>query len=214
MRFHYSLAVVFGASIAVAAPAPDKEEFVSIEIQGKTNHKLNESFHGGAFVNNHLGELAKTKQKFEGVPFEIGEGLLQLGSKRLADFPEKIEGIKVGKTLTKLHILHACGYVDEEDAVIGHYVVHYADDTTDKIEIAYGKDVRDWWTPPDTPEVTRGKIAWKGENEPTKERNYTLRLYLTSWKNPKPEKKVVSIDYVSAQSISAPFCLAITAECK
>ena len=214
MRLHYGLAIVFAASAALAAPAPDKEEFVSIDIQGKTNHKMNEPFHGGAFVGNHLGNLAKTKQKFEGVPFEIGEGLLQLGSKRLPDFPEKIEGIKVGKTLTKLHILHACGYFDEDDAIIGHYVIHYADDTTDKIEIAYGKDVRDWWTPPDAPEPSRGKIAWKGENEPTKERGYTLRLYLATWKNPKPDKKVLSIDYVSAQAISAPFCLGITAECK
>jgi hypothetical protein len=214
MRLYYGLVTVIAVSAALAAPALDKVEFVIIDLQEKANQKVNEDFHGGGVANNHLGELAKTKQKFEEIPFEIGEGLLQLSSKRLADFPEKIEGIKIGRTLDKLHIVHACGYFDDEKTVIGHYVVNYADNTTEKIEIVYGKDVRDWWTPPKTPNASRSKIAWKGENEPSKERNYTLRLYLTTWKNPKPGKKVVSVDYVSAQSASAPFCVAMTAECR
>jgi hypothetical protein len=40
-----------------------------------------------------------------------------------------------------------------------------------------------------------------------------LRLYLSAWKNPHPEKKVASLDYVSmVERDSAPFCVAITVE--
>ena len=61
----------------------------------------------------------------------------------------------------------------------------------------------------------RGKVAWEGENEDSKSLNAKIRLYLTSWKNPQPKKRVVSIDYISTMTTAAaPFCVAMTAEVK
>jgi len=40
----------------------------------------------------------------------------------------------------------------------------------------------------------------------------TLRLYLTSYENPHPDKEVVSVDYVSAMAMAAPFLVAMTIE--
>jgi hypothetical protein len=37
-------------------------------------------------------------------------------------------------------------------------------------------------------------------------------LYLSTWKNPHPEKTVGSIDYVSMKRNAAPFCVAMTVE--
>jgi hypothetical protein len=39
-------------------------------------------------------------------------------------------------------------------------------------------------------------------------------LYLTTWKNPKPNQKIVSIDFLSRkdETIAAPFSVAMTAE--
>ena len=45
-----------------------------------------------------------------------------------------------------------------------------------------------------------------------KKSNCHLRLYLTVWENPHQEKTVASIDFVSAMTVAAPFCVAITAE--
>ena len=100
--------------------------------------------------------------------------------------------------------------------MIGKYIVHYEDKTKETIEIVYGKDVRDWWFTPEEKGVSRGQVAWEGENERSKSfPGVKLRLYVTSWKNPKPTKKVTSIDYVSTKSsAAAPFCIAITAETK
>jgi hypothetical protein len=39
-----------------------------------------------------------------------------------------------------------------------------------------------------------------------------LRLYQTSWENPKPDLEVVSFDFVSAMANSAPFLIAVTVE--
>jgi hypothetical protein len=87
--------------------------------------------------------------------------------------------------------------------------------TSVTIPIEYGKDVLDWWCHADSGEPTRGKVAWKGENDGAKTLNATIRLYLTTWENPKPDLKIKSIDYSSTkQTQAAPFCVAITGEKK
>jgi len=40
-------------------------------------------------------------------------------------------------------------------------------------------------------------------------------LFMTTWENPNPNKKIVSIDYVAADKAKiagAPFCIAMTGE--
>jgi len=40
-----------------------------------------------------------------------------------------------------------------------------------------------------------------------------IRIFLGTWQNPKPDKRVASIDYVKVgATVTAPFCIAITAE--
>ena len=53
---------------------------------------------------------------------------------------------------------------------------------------------------------------WEGTNPSVGRYNWTLRLYCTMWKNPHPDKKVVSVDYISANTDAAPFCVAMTVE--
>ena len=50
-----------------------------------------------------------------------------------------------------------------------------------------------------------GKIAWEGENKCSR-----VKLFLTTWVNPAPEKQIVALDYATTNS--TPFCVAITAE--
>jgi hypothetical protein len=195
-----------------AVPAP-KDKITFIDLSSKGNQKRDKGFHGGQ-DDNTLADLPKGEQKLAGVKFSIGPSVLQLGSTQVEKFPEKIEGIKVGQMFARLHILHATGFQVEDGTVIGGYTVHYADKTTAKIEIVYGKDVRDWWDAQDKEKVTRGKLAWEGTNAAVKASNAKIRLYLTTWKNPHPKKKVVSIDYTSAKTKAAPFCVAMTAEGK
>jgi hypothetical protein len=89
----------------------------------------------------------------------------------------------------------------------------YADGTSATIPIVYGQDVLDWWKYPGAADPKRGKVAWEGTNEAAKEFEATLRLYLTTWENPHPDKGVKAIDYSSTMDTPcAPFCVALTAE--
>lgn len=60
----------------------------------------------------------------------------------------------------------------------------------------------------------RGKIAWKGESVRSGEVGAKIRVYLSGWKNPHPDKKIASIDYLGkkAETPAAPFCIAISLE--
>ena len=200
----------------VAAPATKTEGTTHIDLKAHANVKLKENLHSDRFPNNNLADLPAGKQKLGDVTFNIGESLLQLGSAQVAGKPEKIEGIKVGRAAKKLYFLNACGYAAEDDAVIGKYVINYDDKTSAEIEIVYGKDVVDWWAYPGKPAPTRGKVAWEGENEASKGFEAKIKLYTLTWENPKPEKKIATIDFVATkpEGPAAPFCVAITAEDK
>jgi hypothetical protein len=202
---------------AAAVPLPrDKNETTCLDLQPKANGKLKESFHGGSAGNN-LAEVPRGEQKFGGIKFFIGDGLIQLAGSDASKLPAKVEGIKVGRAFGALHILQACGtgYQTKDGAEIGTYTVHYHDKTTATINVVFGKDVRDWWYYPNSPGVTGGKVAWQGDNAMAKKSGAKVRLYLSSWKNPHPRKKVLTIDFGSTRTTRAqPFCVALTVASK
>jgi hypothetical protein len=204
------------AAALVAAPVGKSDPVKFISLKGHTNVKWDENLHSNRFENNNLKSLPGGKQKFGDVEFEIGDGLLQLGSSNVDTKPKEIKDIKVGRTLKKMHFLQACGYKPDGDAevVIGKYVIHYADKSTADVEIVYGRDVVDWWAYPDQKAPTRGKAVWEGENEASKGFEAKIKLYLMTWENPKPDKVVEKIDFVATnpEQPAAPFCVAITAE--
>jgi hypothetical protein len=213
--FSVAAGVVAAAGL-LAAPAPKTEPSQFISLKGHTNVKMDENLHSDRFENNNLKSLPTGKQKLGDVEFEIGDGVMQLGSSNVTTKPNKIEGIKVGRTLKKLHFLHATGYSTEDDTVIAKYVITFEDKSTAEVEVAFGRDVVDWWAYPDRPGPTKGKTAWEGENEASKGFDAKIKLYLMTWENPKPEKKVVTIDFIATkpEQAAAPFCVAITAEDK
>jgi hypothetical protein len=81
------------------------------------------------------------------------------------------------------------------------------------VPINYGERVRDWWfwdfDPVSDLDTT---MAWTGNNLNVRAQNGSLRLYRTTWINPRPQVRVVGVDYVSGQSKSAPFLVAMTVE--
>jgi hypothetical protein len=202
------------AVVLAFAPAPSKPTFTPLDLKPHVNQKLKEPFHGDIRAGNNLASLPTGKQTFGGVTFTLGDGVVQLGSARVRG-PAKVE-VKVGRRLKRLHLLHSCGCgaADPVGTVIGRYVVRYDDKTEEEVEIAYGKDVVDWWVLPGQKDASRSKVGWEGVNEAAKGLKAKIKLSLTTWKNPHPGKKVVRIDYVAAtpQRQAAPFCVAVTAE--
>jgi hypothetical protein len=196
-------------------------KFSYVDLQPEANQKLVDNLGLGREGNN-LASLPKGEQTLEQVKFKIADGFLQLGSKWLKESrPDRVDGIKVGKAFARLHLLHATLFGNTgaggiaDDTEIAKYEIYYEGGDTAMIPVVYGKDVRDWFRSdaPQPKEVTRGKVAWTGDNEVAKGEGTQVRLFLGAWENPHPRKKVVRIDYVKVGNTpAAPFCVAMTLE--
>jgi hypothetical protein len=198
--------VVVGVAwlLAAALKEPEEPRYVYVDIQPQANGKTED-----------LQGVPKGEQTFEGVKLKIDAGVIGVSAERDPRKPPgKVEGVKVGTTCRKLHFLHACHGSSHPDDIIGYYTVNYEDKSQETIALVYYKDIANWWYGNNEMETTRARVAWKGINDKAKNEGAAgIRLYMTTWKNPDPKKKVVSIDFGSTRCLtSSPFCLAITAE--
>jgi hypothetical protein len=211
------LGALLVADSARAVPVrPSKNGISYLDLQSRANRKLKDNFQGGN-AGNDLVALPKGEQKLAGASFRIEDKLIQLSGKGQNHGLDKVEGIPVGKPFARLYILHGSGtgWGSKDGEIIAKYVVHYADKTTATVDVAFGKDVRDWWYYANSPGVSRGKVAWMGKNECAAKSGASIRLYLTTWENPRPKMKVVGIDFLSTKTTpAAPFCVAMTVQGK
>lgn len=211
--------------VEVSSTVVDPRDAISgnafyLDLQPVANQKLTDVVGN----NGHtLAALPQKRREFGGVPFQIGPGYIRLQGKNRPELPGAANDIRVGCKFDKLHILHATEYGAfgdkthpfhvPEGTEIGRYRVRYSDETEQLIPIVYGEDVRDSWNWDRSRRVTRGKVVWTGKSAGATKEGVTLRLYLTSWTNPRPEAEVTSIDFVSAcDTAASPFCVALTTE--
>jgi eukaryotic-like serine/threonine-protein kinase len=203
--------------------------------------------------DNHLANLPVGLQRLGGVLFDV-RGVVWLRPRfprpndavfraMWHDFPERVDGVAIGRRFRKLHVLHAASTYSGFDAfdptsmkgavgsgafdppsmegaggkpsVIAAYVLRFADGTQHEQEVVYGRDLRDWWwggrgDPADAAE--RATVAWTGTNPVAEKYEAKLRLFLSTFENPRPEVEVASIDFVSKLTLAAPFLVAMTVE--
>lgn len=210
--------------LAFADEKADPKKGIPIDLSAYVNHTPGEKIEADSREGNTL-PLPAGEQVFGGIRMLVGEKVVQLGSEVMQERPDKVAGIKVGRKLNRLHILHAtcfgggpnapgAAWHVKDDTLIGEYRINYDDGSSENIPVEYGKDVRDWWFREDEQETSRSKVVWKGANDLAEKYDCLLRLYLTSWKNPKSGQKVVSIDYIGRkdETVAAPFCVAISIE--
>src|SRR5262249_23998868 len=97
--------IVFAALVfmpAITSVSPAAEDFTPINLQRYANQKLSEGF-GTEYTNNTLSDLPRGEQKFGDCKYQIGEGLIQLGSTAVKQtMPERVEGIKIDRKFGKL----------------------------------------------------------------------------------------------------------------
>jgi hypothetical protein len=215
---------VAGADEPVRAKFPARDQQATpnqIDLSRYYNVSLHEPWHSGR-AGNDLAELPAGLTKLDGTRFDV-RGIVQVSGPQLAvanrSFPHQVSGIPVNLKTARLQFLHSAGFVETDGVVIGQYVMHYADGQTETYPIVYGQSVRDWWYYPDTPrEAEESHIVWTGNNQAAKSWNppgtppVTLRLYKTTWQNPRPDSEITAIDFVSAEKNSSPFLISVTAE--
>ncbi len=229
----------------------DLSDYYNAGLEGSWHTNVSISPSSLKEMDNDLSELPKGIQTFSGVSFDI-RGIIQLQGQTMRNeggqYPDRVDGIKIGKKFDQFHVLHATGWQESHNTVIGAFVLHYTDGERKELTIVYGKHVLDWWRYSSEIFIAdRSSIVWYGSNPQAKsivqsQRNSSLsklqslvysvvgmdpdsssgnkanaanqpiRLFQTTWENPRPYEEVESVDYVSKITNSAPFLIAITVE--
>jgi tetratricopeptide (TPR) repeat protein len=170
----------------------------------------------GPVSSNNLASLPVGIVELGGNAFDV-RGVIRLNSANpgLAyHFPTRIEGIRLGRHCRALHFLQSAAWARVFGIVAGQYVIHYADGTRQIVPLITGENLTDWFAGRDNSTVLSKttKVAWRGENPVSRSLREELRLFDFRWENPRPDKEIASIDFVSAMAEPAPFLLAITTE--
>jgi len=179
-----------------------------IDLSRYYNASFQRNWHNLADPENDLASLPTGVQTFAGVPFDV-RGLIQVGAQIGIKFPREVQGIVIGQPCRRLHFLHSAvhAHVVPDGTPIGRYVIHYARSDPIVLPIVVGQDVANWWEAPAGADPPSG-VAWRGTNSA----GHRVRLFKTTWENPRPDECVEHLDLVSDQDRTAPFLVAITAE--
>jgi hypothetical protein len=169
---------------------------------------------GPGYTSNDLSRLPRGIHKLGETYFRIGEEMVHVQGRMRTDLPQSVKGIAVGARGRVLHFLHAAQYAAEPGEMIGAYVVHYADGTSEQIPLVCGRHLVDWWAfDRSSSEPTEAKVAWTGSNDNTDQnKGLKIRLFDFAWTNPHPEKEIATLDVLSAGKQPDPFLVAVTLE--
>lgn len=151
------------------------------------------------------------------IPLKVGGIFVTWGAGnagRGIDYPTYIEGIPVGKKFDSLY-LYSCTFHSSPDGTpVASVIFNYDDEETAAMEILYGNHVRDWWKKPHesdeildpkSKKVFRGLFPDAVPGQPDH-----IQFFLTEIVNPHPEKRVLTLDFVSAKEESALCVMALT----
>jgi hypothetical protein len=154
-------------------------------------------------------------QTFDGVPLAI-EGMICLwgggNTKAGIEFPEQLEGIKIGQKFQTLYVYHASFYASPRGTPVYNIVFRYDDGSSVTNQILYGNDIGDWYArrgKASRPTNPRSKIAWTGMANTGKGKQ-PLQFFLTAVENPQPDITVATIDLYSCKSQTAACIHAMT----
>ncbi len=109
--------------------------------------------------------------------------------------------LKVDASAHEICFLQATGYPAENGSRVATYVIHYADGALIEVPIRYAYEIRSLDDSAGTG-YSASPVAVKGDGD------LTLRLF--RWTNPKPNEKILSIDFHSDHPYAAPILFGIT----
>ena len=171
-------------------------------------------------------QLTTGMKLYAGVPFDVS-GIVRLHSitseKNGEHFPVEVDKIPINEKFSKIYLLHGA-YAGGGNyfQVVGRLVLHYADGSTNAIDLIAGQTVFDCWNvlfktgiDPVYKNASPGtEIAWWGSNSLIERVNpdESLVLFKSVFLNPRPDVAVTSVDYVSTMTETGPFLAGLTVE--
>ncbi len=193
-----------------------------VDLSTFSNGLLEENWVDPKVPKNTLSSLPTGRQILGGVRFDVGSGVVQLNGGELhkrhfGPFPTNVTDILIRQKLKRLHLFHGAYFGAEEGAPVGTLTLHYSDGNTHTFAFNYGYHVTDWWfhsgqkQAPPPAKAAESELAWTGRNEAMGSHDL-LRLFRTTFDNPRPHVAVASLDYGSTMTPCAPFLIAVSVE--
>lgn len=179
---------------------------------------------------DNLAELPKGRNIYAGVPFDV-EGYIQLMGhtfdKYGKRFPVKVEHIPIGRACSRIHVLHGTSNIPWETngIAVARIILHYASGDSEQLDFIANAQSFDFWGPASEKyglphqkplEAAEGtELAWIGTNPWVQKwvPSFHIRLYRTTFSNPRPAEVVTDFDFVSLMAgDAAPFMVGMTVE--
>ena len=189
-------------------PAADS---TMLDLTSSYNGLLQSDWQG--YPGNNLKSLPPAVHELDGVKFDV-RGVVQLAGRKLPiTFPARTAPISVGRRCKRIHVLQGTAFTPGDVMEIARYKLQYADGSVEQLAVTYGVHVADWWLNPENSNVpSKARVVWTGLNDAAKSWGESLRLFLTTYDNPHPDREILSVTFESAMKRSSPFMLAITVE--
>jgi len=197
---------------ASSAGILDAADVTMFDLSAHANKPLEDDGenHGWMDIGADISGIKRGMQYFGGVPFNLRpegtEAAIVLGDTPKMPKPElptSAVGVGVGVQCKALHFLHTAAYVvDSREAghELAEYVMTYSDGSRAAFSVKNLIDLADWHGPKAHKNAKLVWVSLRGKG-----------VYLSTWQNPDPDKRVVSIDIVSKRKALLGI-LAVTAE--
>ena len=153
------------------------------------------------------------RRMIDGLPFDMGGEIVFYGRREGEennDHPADVSGIRIDRKFDELHLVHAAQWRSYYGSPVATVRLHYSDGTSTDFTIRDKFQLDDWnrlltendelVADPDSKIIWRGAGIVKG----------TGRLFKSMLRNPFPDKKVDTMDIVSARSLMSYVLVAAT----
>jgi WD40 repeat protein len=187
-----------------------------LDLTDAYNSPLDQTWCTTSLDENSLAALPKGQVILGEVRFDI-RGLIQLRGRSAPalshTYPDSAS-IALDAKFHRLHFLHGAQNAVRDGTEVGYYVVHFEDGAAEKLPLIYGQNTRDWWSKADEPGPlpAPAHVAWQGFNAEASRFGTTIRLFLWTWTNNRPEARATRLEFVANHALCAPFLVAVTRE--
>lgn len=193
-------------------------DFISVDLKPYANSKIMKTnWWTGVAGNTDLEEaleIAQDGYDFElpdgsTVPFKIEDAVLTIFGTNSAAMPKSIEGIKIEATAESIYFLHMTGW-ENVGAPSYKFVMKYDDGKSEELLMESNINSDNW---DQVPAAVPAQMADENSAWVWRESAVTVAnggLISTRWDNPKPARRIMTVDFISLETGAVPALFALT----